>query len=272
MPPRGQKVVEDVKVVKDVIEGTSSLSIEKLAAMFITLQETVITMQGELHASKEKNLTLEHALEMQKIEIKGLQNELHAIKSVTHQMQDNRIHEMERKMISFEEEKEMLIKANAEMKTTLEANEEVFMTKWKDALLRETPKMDGAMPVDNVDAKEKYEVEKRKNNVVIRGMQEDESENALSLSENITKFFEDHFAMHDVVVYAAHRVGKKRLEGVSSRAIVCTILDERKRTIILDSSRVYLKGTNFFVTEDRTPKEQERRRQAYANRKASQNA
>ena len=58
----------------------------------------------------------------------------------------------------------------------------------------------------------------------------------------------------------------------SSQAIVCTILDERKRAMILDSSKVYLKGTSFFVTDDRTPQEQERRRQAYASRKANQNA
>ena len=43
-------------------------------------------------------------------------------------------------------------------------------------------------------------------------MPEDESENALSLVENITKFFEDRFAMRDVTEYATHRVGKKRSE------------------------------------------------------------
>ena len=40
---------------------------------------------------------------------------------------------------------------------------------------------------------------------------------------------------------------------------VCTIFDERKRAMILDSSKMYLKGTSFFVKEDRTPQEQERR-------------
>mgnify|MGYP006970565824 FL=1 len=44
-------------------------------------------------------------------------------------------------------------------------------------------------------------------------MPENESENALSLVENITKFFEDHFAMRDVTEYATHRVGKKRSDG-----------------------------------------------------------
>ena len=75
------------------------------------------------------------------------------------------------------------------------------------------------------------------------------------------------FAMRVVIVYAAHRVGKKRSKGTFCRAIVCTILDECKKATTLDSNRVYLKGTSFLITEDRNPKEQERRRQAYASRK-----
>ena len=43
-------------------------------------------------------------------------------------------------------------------------------------------------------------------------------------------------------------------------------------TVHNDLREVYLKGTSFFVTEDRTPQEQEHRRQAYASRKANQNA
>mgnify|MGYP007130468350 CR=1 FL=1 len=35
------------------------------------------------------------------------------------------------------------------------------------------------------DAKEQYEIERRKNNVVIRSMQEDQSNNALSLKKNM---------------------------------------------------------------------------------------
>ena len=95
--------------------------------------------------------------------------------------------------------------------------------------------------MDVLDAKEQYEIEKWKNNFVIGGMQENETKNALILVENITKFFNGHFAMRHVIVYAAHRVGKKQLEGMSSLVIVCTVLDERKRAIILDNSKVYLK-------------------------------
>ena len=50
----------------------------------------------------------------------------------------------------------------------------------------------------------------------------------------------------------------------SKRAIVCTVVDARKWSIILDSSRVYLKGSPFYVSEDRTPKQQEARRRQHA--------
>ena len=85
------------------------------------------------------------------------------------------------------------------------------MTRSKNVLLIETPKIAEmhSNTMDVLDAKEQYEIERRKNNIVIGGMQENETKNALSLKENITKFFEDHFAMRDVIVYAAHRVGKK---------------------------------------------------------------
>ena len=270
--PRGVKVNDDV--IESPNNQMHTLSMEKMATMYISLQETVMHMQSEMYACKERELTLQHTMEMQKLEIKALREELHAMKNMTIQMQDNRMPEIERKMLSLEAEKEILVKANAEIKSTIEGKEDVIMTRWKDVLLKETPKITQRLSntMDVLDAKEQYEIERRKNNIVIRGMQENETENALSLGENITKFFEDHFAMRDVIVYAAHRVGKKQLEGKSSRAIVCTILDERKRAMILDSSKVYLKGTSFFVTEDRTPQEQERRRQAYASRKANQNA
>ena len=62
------------------------------------------------------------------------------------------------------------------------------------------------------------------------------------------------------------------LEGKFCRAMVCTILDECNRAIILDISRVYLKCTSFFTIDDQTPKEQERKNQAYVFRKGFQSA
>ena len=44
-------------------------------------------------------------MEMQKLEIKALREELRAMKNMTIQMQDNRMPEIERKMLSLEAEK-----------------------------------------------------------------------------------------------------------------------------------------------------------------------
>ena len=56
-------------------------------------------------------------------------------------MQDNRMPEIERKLLSLKAEKEILVKANAEIKSTIEGKEDVIMTRWKDVLLKETPKI-----------------------------------------------------------------------------------------------------------------------------------
>ena len=77
-----------------------TLSIEKIATMYISLQETVMHMQSELYACKERELTLQHTLEMQKLEMKAFHEELHAMKNMAIQMQDNRMLEIERKMLS----------------------------------------------------------------------------------------------------------------------------------------------------------------------------
>ena len=37
--------------------------------------------------------------------------------------------------------------------------------------------------------------------------------------------------------------------------IACTILDDRKRVIILDNNMGYIRGTNLFVIINETPKD-----------------
>ena len=142
----------------------------------------------------------------------------------------------------------------------------------KNVLLKETPKIKCIL-IPCFDAKDHNEIEKRKNNIVIRGIKENETKNVYLLQRIIRNSLKITL-LCEMLLYMSHiRLAKKQREGKSSRATVCTILDEHKRAIILDSSKVYLKGTSLFVTEDRTPQEQERRRQAsYASRKANQNA
>ena len=47
---------------------------------------------------------------------------------------------------------------------------------------------------------------------------------------------------------------------------MCIVADPQKREIILDSSKVYLKGTPFHVSEDCIPKQQEVQRKQYTER------
>ena len=97
---------------------------------------------------------------------------------------------IERKMLNLEVDKQVLTKENVEMKSTLEAKEDMIMTKRKDVLLREAPKTtvhaNLAMTSNSTNAQvAKEQIERRKNNVVIRSMQEDQSNNALSLKKNM---------------------------------------------------------------------------------------
>lgn len=121
--------------------------------------------------------------------------------------------------------------------------------------------------VDNVDIDEWKERERRSKNIVIRGLPEKESETPPSLAITIEEFFKAQFGMSGINVYGAHRVGKPGAPRSScGRSIVCSMADETKRGIILESSWVYLKGTGFSVCEDRTPKQQEACRKAYEER------
>ncbi|MCO5564113.1 hypothetical protein L7F22_017769 [Adiantum nelumboides] len=117
---------------------------------------------------------------------------------------------------------------------------------------------------NNEENKEYNEQEKQKMNIVIRGIPESDTEKVNTLNTDITDLISTKFGMHDVMVYGVHRVGKKKPE--TNRAIVCTLLDARKRAIILENARIYLKDSFLYVSEDRTPSQQKARREAYEAR------
>ncbi|MCO5615115.1 hypothetical protein L7F22_069404 [Adiantum nelumboides] len=94
------------------------------------------------------------------------------------------------------------------------------------------------------DPIEYKEQEKRSQNIVIRGMQEPKREIVISLNVDVTNLLAEKLGMQDAGVYGAHRAGKKRTDA--HRAVVCTMLDARKRTIILENARFYLKGTEYY--------------------------
>ena len=87
------------------------------------MKETVMNLQNKIRVRKERELNLLHAMEIPNIKMKILKEELHAIK--------NQMPELERKMLNLKLEKEMLLKANVEIKSTLEEKEYTITTKWK---------------------------------------------------------------------------------------------------------------------------------------------
>ena len=92
-----------------------------------------------------------------------------------------------------------------------------------------------------IDDQEQMERTQKQHNVVISGVEEDETkETARSLREKIQDIFNTHFDMTDVPIEGAHRIGKKRDD--KPKIIVCTIMDARKRQIILNNASTYLKG------------------------------
>ena len=77
------------------------------------------------------------------------------------------------------------------------------------------------------------------------------------MNTDITVMISTKFGMQDVVVYGAHRVGKKRPN--ISGAIVCTLLDAYKRAIVLEKTHIYFKRIAHYTlvkTEHRASKKQ----------------
>ena len=116
--------------------------------------------------------------------------------------------------------------------------------------------------------KEKADRAKRQNNIVISGIKEEEGENARSLKLRIQELLETHLDMAEVPIEGAHRVGRQREGETRPKIIVCTVMDERKRRIILESSSTYLRGTDVYINEDRTTMQQAEVRKKVAERKA----
>ena len=62
------------------------------------------------------------------------------MKKIALQIQDNWMDVLEMKMTILEAEKESLIKPNAKIKSSLDANKDAIMIKWRDVLIQKTTK------------------------------------------------------------------------------------------------------------------------------------
>ena len=49
--------------------------------MYTSLQKTIMNLQNKIHACKERELNLQHAMEIENIEMKSLKEEPHVMKN-----------------------------------------------------------------------------------------------------------------------------------------------------------------------------------------------
>ncbi|MCO5560135.1 hypothetical protein L7F22_013742 [Adiantum nelumboides] len=249
-----------------------------IMAYLVTLQETVNKQGEDLRALAMENGTLrvlvvenEHLkkmLEMQTTRLMQLENEVQECKRSFVEMNalKERLTKAENDYALKEEKIDTMRRDVSEMKDVSKS--------WADVcngnVVSSSPIMQAmahTKNVENVNAQELRERERRSKNIVIRGIVEEKLEKTPpSLAIAIEGFFNTHFVMSGVTVYGAHRVGKQGASRSGERPIVCTMVDETKRKIILDNSWVYLKGTGCFVYEDRTLMQQNACRKAYEER------
>lgn len=224
---------------------------------FVTsMQATMMKQSEDIKNLALKNQALEHRIQMQDMKILQQEEQLQVLKdafnSQTLTTQDTLATHGEK--LTQICDKSQSVSGHAGSWANIVRNGQAILT---------PTDMNDDMYGNVVDT-ECIEQEKRKMNIVIRGVPETDTEQVLTLNTDITDIISNKFGMHDVVIYGAHRVGKKKPE--SHRAIVCTLLDARKRAIILENARIYLKDSPLYISEDRTPSQQKARREAYEAR------
>ncbi|MCO5571117.1 hypothetical protein L7F22_024849 [Adiantum nelumboides] len=227
-----------------------SCNVHDIWLLLNTLQETVLKQNNDIKDLALQNQDLQHKM----------------------QLQDIKVQEQDKKICMLEAQLESLNTAT-QMQLSTQDEKLKDMTSWAHVVGTEVKKTPTCTTrtnvtehvIKSVDMAEHNDRTKRSMNIMLRGLPEPENETILTLNANMSDFFGDHFGMQDVVVYGAHRVGKKKTEG--QRAVVCTLLDARKRSIILESARLYLKNSPYHVKEDYTPAQQEELRRAYEERK-----
>ena len=238
-------------------KDTMTCSAQDIWGLITSMQTTMMKQSEEIKNLALKNQDLEHKLQLQDIRMlqqeKQLQELQEAFNKQTAKMQDT---------LASHDEK--LTHIGDKPMTNVSGHAGSYATTVRNGQAKLNTKCMNEEMYDNEDETEYSEQEKRKMNIVIRGIQEIDKEQVLTLNADITDIISTKFGMHDVVVYGAHRVGKRKPE--TNRAIVCTLLDARKRAIILENARIYLQDSPYYISEDRTPNQQKARREAYAAR------
>lgn len=87
----------------------------------------------------------------------------------------------------------------------------------------------------------------RRNNIVISGIEESDSETWEATEKLVNDLLETKLDLKEVEIERAHRIGRKRTE--SPRLIICKLLKYKDKERVLKNWSK-LKGTNIFINED----------------------
>lgn len=91
----------------------------------------------------------------------------------------------------------------------------------------------------------------RRNNLIIYGITEPQGEQLESLEEVTQKILRDTLSVHDVKIERIHRLGKPNPS--KDRPVIFKLVDGRDKPGILKNCRK-LKGTNYSISEDFSPR------------------
>ncbi|MCO5574127.1 hypothetical protein L7F22_027906 [Adiantum nelumboides] len=171
-----------------------------LQQMVMQQHETILKQATDIKDLTLKNQSMEHKIQLQDMAIKQQEDKLQTmqdkLESLTNTTQDRLI---------TQDEKLTHICEQATSDVGTWAN----IVKNANGNAMEHIAQEHHVKAD-VDVNERNEREKRAMNIMIRGLSEKDNETVFTLNASISDFFTKHFGMQDVVVYGAHRVGKKR--------------------------------------------------------------
>ncbi|XP_077537193.1 uncharacterized protein LOC144149458 [Haemaphysalis longicornis] len=110
----------------------------------------------------------------------------------------------------------------------------------------------------------------QRNNIIIFGVKEPEGEPQQSLEEQVTKhIFEDLLKISDVAIERIHRTGRPAEN--KCRPVILKLVDGRDKVKIFKNC-CNLKGTEYSISEDFSPRVQAIRKKLWASAKAERDS
>jgi hypothetical protein len=211
---------------------------------------------------KMEQMEHKHALEILSAtkQIEELRNEVSILKEKEersrYDLEQHRTRIMEQKTKETQQI-EKLTKEIEEHKTWVE------VVKNKKPQEKTIPHQDIAQEVQQILSEEKDRL-RRANNLTLRGIPEPKNETPTHLQQVVQTTLRDKFDQPGLEILHARRVGKDNERG-KGRLIIFSVDQSRKRSL-LSTKLQFLKGSDLFLDDDRTPQQQEEYRKTLQER------